>query len=70
MRLNFQWKPLPHLWFVFSIPSKRFQRVYVYSGRWFVAARNNWGGQLKGWFYAAIFWKNGPKFVYQAHPEQ
>jgi len=59
---------------MFSFASKKFTRIYVYSGWLYIEARNNWGGQLKGWFCAGIyldgFWKRGPRFLWQSKPDR
>lgn len=71
--IQFYWRPTSIHLFVFSFPSKRFTRIYVYAGRTYIAAGNNWAGQLKGYFFAGIFlkgfWKRGPRFCWHTRDE-
>ena len=69
---NFHWRPAPGHLFLIAFPSRKFGKVFIYAGKWFLAADNGYFGQLPGLLSIKLAWswKRGLRHAWHFRPDE
>lgn len=63
--IRFCRNPAPGIWFLLDFPSRKFGKVFIYAGKWYLRADNGFFGQLPGKLsvilsFKRLYWHYAP----------